>query len=67
SSSLLLFWKGQERFAELLKSPRLRQKTVPFAVVGVGIRDTHSSRTPSAAAAGAGGGSGKRSSTDQQE
>ncbi|CBJ28124.1 rad51 homolog C [Ectocarpus siliculosus] len=69
TNRLLLLWKGQERFAELLKSPRLRRKTVPFSVVGVGIRDTQSSRAAAAAAAGAtaasGGGSssGKRSSS----
>ncbi|CAN0361367.1 unnamed protein product, partial [Scytosiphon promiscuus] len=41
---LLLFWKGKERFADLLKSPRLPRRTVPFSVVSVGIRDTQSSR-----------------------
>lgn len=73
--SLLLFWKGKERFAELLKSPRLRQKTVPFSVVGVGIRDAQgsssssssSSRASSSAAAGGAGGSGKRSPSEGRD
>eukprot|EP00752_Nemacystus_decipiens_P005333 g4837.t1 len=66
TNRLLLFWRGNDRFAELLKSPRLRQKTVPFSVVRVGIRDTQSSRAAAAAAAAAassGSGPAKRSSS----
>lgn len=48
--SILLFWRGKDRFAELLKSPRLAPKTVPFSVAGVGIRDTQASAAAAASA-----------------
>ncbi|CAM9925867.1 unnamed protein product [Ascophyllum nodosum] len=59
TNRLLLFWNGEDRFAELLKSPRLRHKTVPFAVVRVGIRDAHAAAPGAAAAA-------KRSSSSER-
>ncbi|CAM9368832.1 unnamed protein product, partial [Discosporangium mesarthrocarpum] len=60
TNRVLLFWNGEERFAELLKSPRLPRRTVRFSVTASGIRDSPEARV---AAAGGRNNAGSGSST----
>lgn len=67
TNRILLLWKGKYRFAELLKSPRLPNKTAPFTVAGVGIRDTPASVSAAASARTGSGRSEKRASSGVSE
>ncbi|CAM9287855.1 unnamed protein product [Chrysoparadoxa australica] len=44
TSKMMLYWRGAQRCAELLKSPRLQCQTVAFRVSKLGVRDIPAGR-----------------------